>query len=159
MSFLYNNTRELKSLKLFNKTKKLELLFQEENTCGIIVSCAGLHSKERIQTQEQFLENKLEITKISNKLIKLLCKNENLESLNNLLKGSLFLIQNKTKNLLLLSDPTINIILNYKPFRLRFLLLNQHLYRPKEILLLQHKKINSTINLMQIFHYKNTKLN
>jgi hypothetical protein len=122
MISLYN-TRELKSLRLFKNSKNLELLFQEKNTCGLIVSCASLHPKERIQTQENFLEKELKITKISNKLIQFLCKKDTLAPLNNLLQGALYLVQDTKKDsAFLLNNENLNNILNYKAFRLRFLL-------------------------------------
>jgi hypothetical protein len=126
MLSLHNDNRELKSLKLFNKTQKLKLLFQEHNNCSIIVSCAGLHSNERIQIHEQFLENNLKISKISNKLVRILFKTKQLDFMNNLLRGSIFLIEERVKSTnpqtnSLLTQNKLNIILNYKALKFRFL--------------------------------------
>lgn len=154
MLFLHNDNRELKSLKLYNKTQRLKVLFQDNNSCGILVSCAGLHSSERIQMHEQFLENNLKISKLSNKLIKILFKNNELDFLNNLLRGSIFLIEEKviTDNLKvnsLLTENKLNIILNYKALKFRFLVWNQELYRQEEALHLIKRIVNPTNNLIR----------
>lgn len=151
-SSLYN-TRELKSLRLIKNSKDLEDLFQEKNSCGLIVSCAGLHSKERIQTQDQFLEKNLKITKISNKLMRFLCANNTLNTLNNVLHGSLFLIQDVSSKSSVLNNENLNIILNYKTFKIRFLFWNQNLYRPKEFLIFKSKKTKPTVKIVQVLQY------
>ena len=153
MISLYN-TRELKSLRLFKNSKNLELLFQEKNACGLIVSCASLHSKERIQTQEQFLEKNLKITKIPNKLVQFLCLKDTLAPLNNLLHGALYLIQDvKEDASFLLNNEKLNNILNYKAFKIRFLLWNQNLYRPKEFLRFKLIKTKPIIKIIQVLQY------
>jgi hypothetical protein len=126
MSTLYSNTRELKSFKLINKIKKLDSFLSKKKQCGIIISCSGIHSQERILIHEQFLAQKLTITKISNKLIRILCKNRSnvsLLSFDNLLRGSIFLIESNSEDIeALLTTSKINTILNHKPFIFRFLL-------------------------------------
>ena len=126
MSNQYSNTRELKSFKLVNKIKTLESFFSKKNQCGIIISCSGIHSKERILLHEALHEHQLKITKISNKLIRILCKTRSSVSLvpvDNLLRGSLFLLEsNTTEADSLLMESKIKTILNNKTFIFRFLL-------------------------------------
>lgn len=124
MTSPYSDIRELKSFRLLNKVKKLNLFFTLKNTSGLIVSCAGLHPKQRIETYEQFIAQNLKITKISNKLILMLCRknNINIDLLQNLLQGSLFLIQDNTiENTLTLTKTKLDVILNYTRFKVRFL--------------------------------------
>ena len=131
MNFKINNTRELKSLHLLNKIKKLKLFLKESKSCGIFITSAHLHPIERIETHSKFLVHNLKITKISHKLIKILFKDTTQESWKNLLSGPIYLIEDNLNNLL--TKENLNTILSYKKFTFRFLYLNQHMYRSDEV--------------------------
>jgi hypothetical protein len=148
MNFKINNTRELKSLHLINKIKKLNSFLEDSKKCGIFVTTATLHPNVRIDINEQFLSNNLKITKISHKLIKILFKYKSKETFKNLLSGPVYLIEDTLNNLI--SKDNLNRIFSYKNFTFRFLYLNQQLYRSEEVfILLQNialpsKRIEST---------------
>jgi len=139
MNLKINNTRELKSLLLSNKIKTLKTFLEDSNRCGIFITCATLHPIERIKTHQQFLMNDLKITRISHKLIKIIFKFNAKETFKNLLSGPVYLIQDSSNSKSILTKNKLNSILSYKPFTLRFLYINQQLYRNEEIFpLLEH---------------------
>jgi len=150
MNLKINNTRELKSLLLLNNIKKLRFFLDNANTCGIFITSPTLHPSARIETHEKFLVNNLKITKISHKLIKIIFKTEDKALLHNLLSGSVYLIEDNLNNLL--SKDNLNLILSYKKFTMRFLYLNQHMYRSEEVLTLL-QNINAP-NLKSILKLK-----
>jgi len=130
MNFKINNTRELKSLHLLHKIKTLKNFFENLNSFGIFITAANLHPIARIETHEKFLSQNLKITKISHKLIKIIFKNQNTEILQHLLSGPIYLIENKNNNLIL--KDKLSSIFTQKNFILRFIYLNQQLYRLEE---------------------------
>ena len=131
MDLKINNTRELKSLHLINKIKKLNAFLEDSTSCGIFVTTATLHPSIRIETNEQFLSHNLKITKVSHKLIKSIFKYKSKKTFKNLLSGPVYLIEDTLNNLLL--KDKLNTILSYKNFTFRFLYLNQQLYRSEEV--------------------------
>ena len=133
MTLNIQNLRELKSLRLSNKIKNLKLFFQNPNSYGIIISCANLHPNARIETHQEFLMQNLKITKISNKLIKIIFKLKTKENIQHLLNGPTYLIENVSNSKDLITKNNLKTILEYKTFSFKFLYVNQQIYRSEEV--------------------------
>ena len=133
MKVKINNIKELKSLQLYSKIKKFNSFLNDKNTCGIFITSAELHPKIRIEAAEQFLNNNLKVTKISARLIKILLKFNNQDTLENLLTGPVYLIEAKQD---LLIKNNLDLILSFKKFKFRFLYYKQQIYRSEEVLTL-----------------------
>ena len=75
----------------------------------------------------------LKITKISNKLIKIIFKLKTKENIQHLLNGPTYLIENVSNSKDLITKNNLKTILEYKTFSFKFLYVNQQIYRSEEV--------------------------
>jgi hypothetical protein len=132
MKTIIQNTRELKSLQLLNKIKKLNSFLEQSKNCGIFMTIPNMRPEERLSMNLQFLMNGIQITKLSHKLLKTVLKDGTKKNLQELVSGPIYLLEDL--NNATFSNENLAHILSYKKFTFRFLYVNQQLYRSGEVL-------------------------
>lgn len=132
MKNIIQNTRELKSLQILNKIKKLNSFLDQPKSCGIFMTITNMRPEERLVMNLHFLTNGIQITKLSHKLMKIVLKDGDKKNLQELVSGPLYLVEDLNHDFF--SNENLDRILSYKNFTFRFLYVNQQLYRSSEVL-------------------------
>ena len=136
------DNREIRSFRLRSRIKDLKNFFFQEKTIGIFIFSDSLTPIDRAFLREQLLLRKMHIVFYPKTLFQFLFKDLKNKELDNILQGDVFLIRkfdNKS-----FEEVDLKFLLNQSNFFIRFLYMNQSIYRSPDIknlsILLNQKK-------------------
>lgn len=127
--------REIRSFRIREKTLNFNNLFNKKDKFACFLMADLIQPSDRAQLKDAFEEQELKLTFLSKKMVDLLFKDKGSITLKNLLKGNVIKIEpyetSKTDNLSL--QTKIRFVLSQNSFNLRFIVLNDGLYRREKI--------------------------
>lgn len=135
MSLFPIETRELRSFRIKYRIEELRFLIENKNTALSFCITTSLHPIQRGNLRVELNKLNLSVISISKNIINFLFQSTNWKNISNLLEGELFLVINKTNNLLLTKE-YIEALTNLNNFSVRLFLYNNQIYRKESLKLL-----------------------
>jgi len=127
--------REVRSFRIREKTINFNNLFNKKDKFACFLMADLIQPSDRALLRDAFEEQKLKLTFLSKKMVTLWVKDKGIAPLSNLLKGNVIKIEpieDSLGNTVELQNK-IQFIINQKSFNLRFLVLNEGLYRKEKV--------------------------
>lgn len=127
--------REIRSFRIREKALNFNSLISKQNKFACFLMADLIQPSDRALLKDAFEEQELKLTFLSKKMVDILLKDNNNFTLKNLLKGNVIKIEpysfTRTDNLNF--QDKIRFIMNQNSFNLRFIILNESLYRKERI--------------------------
>jgi disulfide oxidoreductase YuzD len=127
--------REIRSFRIREKGLNFSKLFDKKTKFACFLMADLVQPSDRASLKDVFEEERLKLTFMSKKMINLWIKQKDLFVLNNLLKGNVIKIEPYEGYIVEDSflQNKIKFIFNQNSFNLRFLLLNNNVYRKDRV--------------------------
>lgn len=127
--------REIRSFRIREKALNFNSLINKQNKFACFLMADLIQPSDRALLKDLFEEQELKLTFLSKKMVDILIKDNEILTLKNLLKGNVIKIEpyafSRTDNLNI--QDKIRFIMSQNSFNLRFIILNEGLYRKERI--------------------------
>ncbi len=127
--------REIRSFRIREKALNFNSLINKPNKFACFLMADLIQPSDRALLKDVFEEQELKLTFLSKKMVDLLVKDNEIFNLKNLLKGNVIKIEPYSSSQLdnLTLQNKIRFIMSQNSFNLRFVILNEGLYRKERI--------------------------